>query len=152
MNQTAPDARPSVVAWLGYGGLIPFLALAVLSFVDRERAVFWHASLRAYGAVILSFVGAMHWGFAMTHPELSPRQRNAAFAWSVAPALVAFLALVVKSALGDIVLAAGFAAHYWGDLRLAASTALPAWYLPLRLRLSAVAILCIAAGAFAASR
>lgn len=152
MNQSAPDARPRVVAWLGYGGLIPFLALSVLSFVDRERAAFWHASLRAYGAVILSFVGAVHWGFAMTQHELSPRQRNAAFAWSVAPALVAFLALVVKSVLGDIVLAGGFLAHYLRDRRFAATAALPAWYLPLRLRLSAVAILCVAAGAFAASR
>ena len=40
------------MSWLGYGGLIPFLAFGVLTSVDRERGMFWHASLRAYGAVI----------------------------------------------------------------------------------------------------
>jgi hypothetical protein len=113
---------------------------------------FWHASLRAYGAVILSFVGALHWGFAMSHNEITPRQRDAAFAWSVVPALAAFIALVLQSGPGDFLLAVGFAAHYWADLRFAATAALPAWYLPLRLRLSVVAIVCILPGAFAAIR
>ena len=152
MNETAPAARPRIVAWLGYGGLIPFLALAALACVDRERTVLCHASLRAYGAVILSFVGALHWGFAMTHSEMTPQQRNAAFGWSVVPALVAFVALVVNSALGDVLLVAGFVANYWRDVRLRATVPLPAWYLPLRLRLSIVAILCIGAGAVAASQ
>jgi hypothetical protein len=147
-----PAARPRIVAWLGYGGLIPFVALALLACVDRERTLLWRASLRAYGAVILSFVGALHWGFAMMHGEMTPRQRDAAFAWSVAPALVAFLALVVNSALGDVLLVVGFAAHYGRDRGFAAAAPLPAWYLPLRLRLSVVAILCLAAGSFAASR
>jgi len=152
MNETAPAARPRVVAWLGYGGLIPFLALAVLTCIDRERTALWHACLRAYGAVILSFVGALHWGFAMLLEELAPPQRDALFAWSVTPALAAFLALVVHSVLGDALLVGGFLAHYWRDQRLAAAAALPGWYLPLRLRLSAVAVLCIAACAFAAGR
>ena len=146
-----PSARPRIVAWLGYGGLIPFLALAGLACVDRERTVLWHDSLRAYGAVILSFVGALHWGFAMMHGGLAPRQRAAAFGWSVVPALVAFLALVVNSSVGDVVLAGGFMAHYWRDRGMAATAALPAWYLPMRLRLSTVAILCLAVGAFGAS-
>ena len=34
---------------------------------------------------------------------------------------------------------------------MAATAALPAWYLPMRLRLSTVAILCLAVGAFGAS-
>ena len=83
MNQTAPVARPRIVTWLGYGGLLPFLALAVLTSVDHERAVFWHGSLRAYGAVILSFVGALHWGFAMVLDDITPLKRNAMLAWSV---------------------------------------------------------------------
>jgi hypothetical protein len=152
MNETAPAARPRIVAWLGYGGLVPFLALAVLACIDRERTVLWHAGLRAYGAVILSFVGALHWGFAMSHSELTRQQRNAAFGWSVVPALVAFVALVVNPAPGDVLLVGGFLANYWRDVRLGATAPLPAWYQPLRLRLSIVAILCIGTGAVAASR
>jgi len=43
----------------------------------------------------------------------------------------------------------GFVAHYWQDRRLDAHAQLPAWYLPLRFRLTAVACLCLAAGSFA---
>ncbi len=144
-----PLARPRIVAWLGYGGLLPFLALGVLTWVDRERVALWHGMLCAYGAVILSFVGALHWGFAMLLEGIPASARTALFAWSVIPCLMAFVSLALHSLLGDILLVAGFAMHYSRDLRLAASAPMPEWYLPLRLRLSVVAILCIAAGALA---
>jgi hypothetical protein len=51
VKETVPAARSPLVAWLGYGGLIPFLALAMLACVDRERMALWHASLRACGCV-----------------------------------------------------------------------------------------------------
>ena len=147
MNVPAQLARPPIVAWLGYGGLVPFVVLAAATLVDRTRAGLWHDDLLAYAAVILSFVGALHWGLAMT-AGLEASQRNAMYAWSVVPSLIAFVALMVRSALGDALMIGGFTAHYWRDVRLAATAELPAWYLPLRRRLSAVAILCIAAGAF----
>ena len=135
------------MTWLGYGGLIPFITLALLSSMDRGRGAFWHGCLVAYGAVILSFVGALHWGFAMVLEGISSRQRNALLAWSVVPSLIAFVALIVHPIVGDILLVIGFLMHVWQDRRLSASANLPAWYVPLRLRLSAVAIVCVAAGA-----
>jgi hypothetical protein len=142
--------RPRFVAWLGYGGLIPFVALAVLSWFDAERVGLWHANLRIYSAVILSFVGALHWGFAMLLSDIPSGRRDALFAWSVVPALLAFFALTMPIVPGDLLLAAGFIAHYAQDRRIAA--ALPAWYLPMRFRLSTIAIVCIATGACAAVR
>ena len=144
------STRPPVVAWLGYGGLIPFVTLAVLTGVDRDRGALWHGYLHAYGAVILSFVGALHWAFAMLLGSIGARQRNAAYAWSVVPGLAAWVALIVPSPFGDALLAAGFVAQYWQDQRLTGAAALPAWYLPLRLQLSAVAVLSIASGAVTA--
>ncbi len=132
--------------WLGYGGLIPFLALAALTVADRGRAAMWHGYLRAYGAVILSFVGALHWGFGMVLGEITATQRDAMLGWSVVPCLLAFAALVANSDLGDVLLAGGFLVHYLQDRRLAAMCALPPWYLALRLRLSAVAVMCVVAG------
>jgi hypothetical protein len=44
------------------------------------RATWWVPALLGYGAVILSFVGALHWGFAMTLPDMPLRQRHACFA------------------------------------------------------------------------
>ena len=59
-----PTALPTSVAWLGYGGLLPFVALAGIGWWAPGTPL-WGTALLAYGAVILSFVGALHWGFAM---------------------------------------------------------------------------------------
>ena len=55
-------ALPATVAWLGYGGLLPFVFLATAIFIDPDHAPLWGDALTAYGAIILSFVGALHWG------------------------------------------------------------------------------------------
>lgn len=64
-----PTALPISVAWLGYGGLLPFVALAGIGWWAPGTPLWgtplWGTALLAYGAVILSFVGALHWGFAM---------------------------------------------------------------------------------------
>jgi hypothetical protein len=143
-------AKPRIVGWLGYGGLLPFLALAALACADRPRAALWHGYLVAYGAVILSFIGALHWGFAMTLQGLAVERRNWMLGWSVVPCLIAFAALLAHSALGDILLLAGFLLHLWQDQRLASVAALPSWFFPFRLRLTAVALVCLVAGAISA--
>lgn len=142
-------ALPRTVAWLGYGGLIPFLALTPASLLDQHHGALWSDALYAYGAIILSFIGALHWGLAMSQPELSERQRPAWFAWSVIPALIAWPAILFSPPLAAPLLVFGFIAHYLQDRRLARQARLPDWYLPLRLRLSSVAVVCLVAGIFA---
>ena len=151
-SPAAPTAGrlPGVVAWLGYGGLLPFLALAAGALHGGMHADLWRAALFAYAAVILSFVGALHWGIALAAPDLAPRQRSALFAWSVIPALLAWPALLLYAGPASALLIGGYAAHYAQDWRLVSATrtrgVLPDWYLPLRLRLTLVACVCIAAG------
>lgn len=45
---------PPRVAWLVCGGLLPFIALAILIGVDARHAPLWSDALVGYGAVILS--------------------------------------------------------------------------------------------------
>ena len=81
-------ARP-----LGYFGLVPFAAGALVMWLGGpELAGFAERAVLAYGAVILSFMGAVHWGLAMhsAHPR-----RNRQLALSVVPALVAWVALLL---------------------------------------------------------
>lgn len=144
-----PVALPRTVAWLGYGGLLPFLALTPASLLDHHHGAVWSDALYAYGAIILSFIGALHWGLAMSLPELTERQRSAWFAWSVVPALIAWPAVLFSPPLAAPLLVVGFIAHYLQDRRLARQATLPGWYLPLRLRLSSVAVVCLIAGVFA---
>ena len=142
-------ALPTSVAWLGYGGLLPFVALAGIGWWAPGTPL-WGMALLAYGAVILSFVGALHWGFAMVLGGLSDRERTHRFVWSVVPSLLAWPAVLLPMAGGAALLIVGFAAHQAQDLRLASRAALPAWYLPLRWRLTVTACVCLALGAVAA--
>ncbi len=149
MIDEKPLALPRTVAWLGYGGLLPFVLLAPASLLDHHHGAVWSDALVAYGAIILSFIGALHWGLAMTLPELSERQRSAWFAWSVVPALIAWPAVLFSPIVAVPLLVFGFIAHYLQDRRLARQANLPDWYLPLRLRLSSVAVICLVASVFA---
>lgn len=153
MHEPRQATIPSTAASLGYGGLLPFVLLALGILIDTQRAAWFSAALIAYGAVILSFVGALHWGFAMSLGEFTDesghRRRNEEFLWSVVPALLAWPALLVSTTVASVMLIAGFVAHYGQDRRLAAFASLPAWYLPMRLRLTVVACLCLATGGLA---
>lgn len=158
-----PTNTPTTVIWLGYGGLVPFVALAATALIAPDYAVAARAALLGYGAVILSFVGALHWSFAMTLPELTTAKRDESFIWSVMPALVGWVALIAAAiyawnsslralAIASGLLIAGFVAHFVQDRRLAPVARLPAWYLPLRTRLTWVVSLCIALAALSAQR
>lgn len=142
--------RPRVVAWLGYGGLLPFLGVALTFFLDPHHGSVWLHMLLAYGAVILGFVGALHWAFAMVHPAATGPVASKLFIWSVVPSLLGWVALLVEPAGGAALLIAGFVTHYWQDVRLARTLPLPQWYLPLRLQLTVVACLCLASAYFSA--
>lgn len=149
MPTTPATAPPPPIVWLGYGGLIPFLALAAASLLGGIYAAECRHALVAYGAVILSFVGALHWGFAMTLPALPELRRRWAWVWSVVPALLAWVALLLEPVAAGLVLVVGFVAQYGQDRHLARSVTLPGWYLPLRLRLTAIACVSLIAGAVA---
>ena len=168
MNQTGDaliESIPKSVTWLGYGGLLPFMALALGCFAGGEYGALSRVALIIYGAVILSFVGALHWAFAMTVADLSAAKRAECFVWGVVPALLAWLAALMTvvfprasatSAFYGVnvaatILIAGFVANYVQDTRLRRVAALQAWYLPLRLRLTVVACFCLALAGFAAA-
>lgn len=140
---TSTPSRPAVVPWLGYGGLLPFVSLAMIGAWDANHREFWQQMLLSYGAVILSFVGALHWAFAMVHPAAQGQQASGVYIWSVMPSLVAWVALLVSPAVGATLLLCGLLSHFWQDLRLARVLALPGWYLPLRLQLTLVASLSL---------
>lgn len=144
---------PTIVSWLGWGGLVPFVGLTALYILDPAHAGLWGTTLLNYSAVILSFVGALHWAFATTQRSLSQAKRMECFVWSVVPALIGWVALSLPAAAATfglsislavplVLIIAGFATHYLQDLRVAGAAALPTWYLPLRARLTVVACSC----------
>lgn len=143
---SATSTIPLPARWLGFGGLIPFIALTAAGLLDPAHADRWSFALLGYGAVILSFVGALHWGFASLWQAHPADRRARMMAWSVVPALGAWLALLLPQALGLGLLGVLFIVHYLFDVALALRADLPAWYLRLRapLTVGAVASLTIA--------
>ena len=142
-----PSAVPNLAPWgfaLGVAGLFPFLALGGIALLEPAYRVAVHMPLVAYGAVILAFVGALHWGIGMTLPAAGAGQRKLALAWSGAPALVAWLAIMLPVGLDLAVLIATFWVHFAFDYHLARQLPLPPWYLPLRVALTVGATAALA--------
>ena len=149
MNVSSSISPPRHIVLLGYGGLLPFIGLALLILTSVEYRPLLAVALVNYGAVILSFVGALHWGFAMSVQNMSAELRRGRLIWSVIPALVAWLSTLLPVPVGCLLLIVGFVVHFWQDRQLVRAVNLHAWYLPMRFRLTAVASVCLLIGAIA---
>jgi hypothetical protein len=133
---------PKVAFWLGFSGLIPFVvAVAVGLLPATPLHDLSLQALLAYGAVILSFLGGIRWGLAVATTD--PADLFVPLFFSITPALLGWIALLVPSSTGLVLLALGFAAILIADLWL--STA-PYWYRSLRLPLSVGAIAALLMG------
>lgn len=137
---------------LGNFGLLPFAVLAAASWLplDPAPARWVELALIAYAAVILSFLGAVHWGLALLTPGLDKAGTWQALGWGVLPSLLGWLALLLAVAgiptwLVLLILIADLALCWLMDRALwPLYSQAPGWYLPLRGRLTAVAVLSLA--------
>ena len=142
---------PAGARYLGYGGLIPFVACAAgVYLLAGEGAVLSGRLLVGYAAIILSFMGAVHWGLAVAPGRAQPAGApglTRMLTISVVPALVAWAALSMAPALAVLVMAITFAALALIDRRYTLDGIAPAWYWRLRLPLTAIVVLCLLAAA-----
>lgn len=139
-NTYAAGTMPTPALWLGASGAVPFVALAVASLtVDSALQALVIVALGFYGAVILSFLGGVQWGLAISDREA----QSASFTrlgLSVVPSLVAWLALLLPALAGLPLLAVAFITAYVADRRAGQRGFAPAWYPRLRLPLTLVVV------------
>tara|TARA_A100001037_G_scaffold306432_1_gene351458 strand:+ start:2046 stop:2507 length:462 start_codon:yes stop_codon:yes gene_type:complete len=152
--QFAVKARsvPLVALWLAGVGVIPFFVCATLILVGPPE-LFAPASdaLLAYGAIILSFLGGIQWGFA-TRGARAASQSGILLCKllvSVVPSLVAWVALLAPREPGFMILAGTFLLVFLMDIRAACLNQAPAWYPSLRLFPTLVAVAALIAATFA---
>ncbi len=129
---------------LGYGGLIPFVGLAILSIsslLPGEWRPTAATALIAYGAVILSFLGGIHWGIAFTQP----RPPRIAFAWGVLPSLLAWAGLLLPLRAGLALTGTAILACYLVDRSLYPGYGLTQWLVLRRVLTIGAAGSCLAA-------
>jgi hypothetical protein len=124
---------------LGYAGLIPqILCLIIIAGGDPQRIFTAQAVAFAYAALIFTFLGGMWWGIA------AMMERPPTWLWiaAVTPSLIALVSCWPWAVGTDwpgpsmLVLGALITGSLLVDRRVAALVALPAWWMPLRLRLS----------------
>ena len=136
---------PKAPLWLGTGGLVPLVVIASATWAlppaYTPTLLFY---LTSYSAVIVSFVGAVHWGVSLVHSGMSEQDQSVFMTWSVVPALVGWVSLLLPVKTGLLLLIATFVIQYAADRQLAQRFRMPAWYLRLRTGLTTVAVLCLA--------
>ena len=125
---------------IGYAGLIPFIVFSIGSWFQLPMISDSTYILTAYAAIILSFMGAIHWGIAMSSSE---DQNGKYFIASVIPGLIAWLALLMPQRYAIILLMVGFIALIIYDWSVEKPQRLPGWYIPMRNRLTLVVVMCL---------
>jgi hypothetical protein len=135
---------PPGFAALGYAGLVPFVA-GVLGIVllDGEERDFAVRALVAYGAVILSFLGAVHWGLLLREADAAPVAR---LAGGVLPSLLGWGALLLPDRHALALLVVAFGGFWLYEHRVVGTALLPAGYLDLRRHLSLAACALLTLG------
>lgn len=128
---------------LGLAGLTPFVATALAGWWAPPA---WQApSLAAflyYSAVILSFLGGIHWGLAMGRDAPASPAFCGRVVLSMAPSLIAWPALLWGGLPGAVLLMLGFVAVRGYEASSAGAAGLPGWYRTLRNVLTAVVVAC----------
>jgi hypothetical protein len=145
--------RPALL--LGLAGLLPFLwgvgctynaTLGELSFLIFGPAPGFMGPflVQSYGLIILCFMSGVLWGFATK----ATTRAALYYTLSVLPALWALFMVGGNSPARFAYLGAGYVGLLGLDWLFTAHGLAPAWWLRLRVGLTSVVLVCLAAAAF----
>ena len=134
---------PLMALLLGWGGVLPFVGAALAKIfggpVIDLYALSWGS---AYAGVIITFIGAVHWGAAMggiavQHPE--HKKQIGHLIWSVLPALAVWPVMTLPPLARLPFLIVGLLIVWAADMLVTKRGHLPRWYMKLRHGLTVVA-------------
>ena len=128
VNALQEHLRPQL---LGYAGVLPVAGLLILAWGNAHWQSQALTFASVYGALILSFLGGIHWGFATTGFASAKH-----FFVSVIPSLWAWAALASPDLYTLICIILGLVLFFAYEKNHAIAHRFPIWYLPLRARLT----------------
>ena len=135
---------PIITAFIGAGGLIPFLWLAIA--INNPSMYFHQYALElitSYSAIILSFLGGIHWGLIM--PQIFKTSGRNLLLISIIPPIVGWIALALDPMQCLWVLISAFVGEIIVDFLWCKREIIPRWYLKLRIPLTILVCLSLLA-------
>lgn len=131
---------------LGYLGALPFIGLSLFILLGNEQlANNVRPALHVYGAIILSFLGGLHWGRIAAKSQFLSSDKWALI-YSVVPSLIGWssylLAIVWRESVWMLI--GGFALAYFIDRVFILAGEWRTFMYSLRLHLTIVACFCLA--------
>ncbi|CAK5265324.1 unnamed protein product [Mycena citricolor] len=148
---------PSSVMTFGLAGGLPYIGAAATTVYLAREATLGATSIDpgvaitvldqalnlqvTYGAVMLSFLGALHWG--MEFSGLGGHHGWRRLALGAAPVLYAWPTLAMDPTMALCAQWAGFTALWWADSRATVAGWTPKWYSQYRFYLSILVGTCI---------
>ena len=132
--------------FLGLLGLFPFF-IGLLDLLINKNNLFFVVHLpKYYGSIILTFLGAIYWGYILNlvRKSLVPEQiKFCIIIWSVTPSILAITILTMKSNFSLLLLSMGFLLCQLVDEICYKFLLFPSWYLPLRRTLTLFVVLIL---------
>lgn len=140
VETTVPARTERAANRLGYLGVLPFAACvltALLTSAPPWRTLATDVMV-AYGGIILSFLGGIHWGRALLEPQgNAPRILHG----SVLPSLLGLVVLLLPAIAALALLIVGFVILYQCDVRAWRDQD---WFTDLRGRMTGLVVVLLA--------
>ncbi len=143
-NMKAPQTMPIPARAMGLLGLVPFTAGALAVRFAPEIRAEAASALIVYGAVALSFLGGVRWGFAVLE---GGEGSWSDYGLSAVPALLAWAAALTGGPDGLAILALALVIWFFAERAAPPSVPLPTWYGRVRGPITTIAMLSLAAAA-----
>ncbi len=142
---------PPLTYLLSVAGLVPFIVCGIAAVSKAGSQATAMAALIGYGAVILAFLGGVHWGFALQPADAAlggaPTFQRSRLLLGVVPSLIGWaallLSLLVSAEFGLVLLILGFLGTVWMESRWARRELVPSGYMALRWGVSIVVLITL---------
>ncbi len=137
-------ALPPLAIGLAIAGIVPFALLGIFSVQPgAESSLAAMRGLVGYGAVILAFLGGVHWGFTLEE-DGDGRAMRARLGLGVVPSLVGWAAIlcsiVSRPVLGIAIVIAGLIGTVVVESRAQKRDLMPHGYMAMRWVISVVVV------------
>ena len=128
---------------LGFLGTIPLILCSFINiFITADNIIITKIAL-SYAAIILSFLGAVHWGY-LIHIDLTTRKNYLQWFWGITGSLLGWLSIIFllfnEIIFSTLVLMLGFTISFIFDYKFFKKII---WYRKLRIYLSFIALINI---------